>query len=191
MTKGESLGHIYDPYFNRTWDRFCSHQHTPNQLEPSGFDCGVRHGAILYFAHPVFRHYRSYGAVVYREFIVKAIRSLLGDALSVSANLPSTARLSLTIQPAENRHILHLLYAPTVSRGGVMQLSGGNTSGGRSVEVIEDLPPLHDVEVTLQLPAKSAKLVPQGEEVSLERSEGRVSVRLPKFSCHQMVEIKG
>jgi hypothetical protein len=191
VTKGESLGHIYDPYFNRTWDRFCSHQHTPNQLEPSGFDCGVRHGAILYFAHPVFRHYRSYGAVVYREFIVKAIRSLLGDALSVSANLPSTARLSLTIQPAENRHILHLLYAPTVSRGGVMQLSGGNTSGGRSVEVIEDLPPLHDVEVTLQLPAKSAKLVPQGEEVSLGRSEGRVSVRLPKFSCHQMVEIKG
>ena len=70
-----------------------------------------------------------------------------------------------------------------------MQLSGGNTSGGRSVEVIEDLPPLHDVEVTLQLPAKSAKLVPQGEEVSLERSEGRVSVRLPKFSCHQMIEI--
>ncbi len=188
-TKGQSLGQIFDPYFNRTWEHFCSHQHTPNHEQPSGFDCGVRHGNILYFAHPVFRHYRAYGAVAYREFIVNAIRAFLGDAPRVSTNLPSTARLSLTHQAAEKRHILHLLYAPTVSRGGVMQLSGGNTSGGRSVEVIEDLPSLHDVEVTLQLPVKSAKLVPQGGEVAIEKSGDRVTLRLPKFSCHQMIEL--
>jgi hypothetical protein len=188
-TKGQSLGQIFDPYFNRTWEHFCSHQHTPNQEQSSGFDCGVRHGNILYFAHPVFRHYRAYGAVAYREFIVNAIRAFLGDAPRVSTNLPSTARLSLTHQAAEKRHILHLLYAPTVSRGGVMQLSGGNASGGRSVEVIEDLPSLHDVEVTLQLPVKSAKLVPQGGEVAIEKSGDRVTLRLPKFSCHQMIEL--
>ena len=188
-TKGQSLGQIFDPYFNRNWEHFCSHQHTPNQEQPSGFDCGVRHGNILYFAHPVFRHYRAYGAVAYREFIVNAIHAFLGDAPRVSTNLPSTARLSLTHQAAEKRHILHLLYAPTVSRGGVMQLSGGNASGGRSVEVIEDLPSLHDVEVTLQLPVKSAKLVPQGGEVAIEKSGDRVTLRLPKFSCHQMIEL--
>jgi hypothetical protein len=149
----------------------------------------VRHGNILYFAHPVFRHYRAYGAVAYREFIVNAIRAFIGDASRVSTNLPSTARLSLTHQSAEKRHILHLLYAPTVSRGGVMQLSGGNASGGRSVEVIEDLPSLHDVEVTLQLPVKSAKLVPQGGDIAIEKSGDRVTLRLPKFSCHQMIEL--
>ncbi len=187
VTRGESLGQIFDPYFSRTWDHFCSHQHTPNQEQPSGFDCGVRHGSILYFAHPVFRHYRAYGAVAYREFIVKAIRAFLGEALRVGTNLPSTARISLTSQ--ENRHILHVLYAPTVSRGAVMQLSGGNTSGGKSVEVIEDLPLLHDVEVTLDLPVISAKIVPQGMEVPLERNGGRVTLRLPKFSCHAMIEL--
>lgn len=189
--KAESLGQIFDPYFNRTWEHFCSHQHTPNQDQPSGFDCGVRHGNILYFAHPVFRHYRAYGAVAYREFIVNAIRAFLGDALRTSTNLPSTARLSLTRQAAEKRHILHLLYAPTVSRGGVMQLSGGNASGGRSVEVIEDLPLLHDVEVTLQVSAKSAKLVPQGVELPIEKSGDRITLRLPQFSCHQMIELVG
>jgi hypothetical protein len=188
-TKGESLGQIFDPYFNRTWEHFCSHQHTPNQEQASGYDCGVRHGNILYFAHPVFRHYRAYGAVAYREFIVNAIRAFIGDASRVNTNLPSTARLSLTHQAAEKRHILHLLYAPTVSRGGVMQLSGGNASGGRSVEVIEDLPSLHDVEVTLQLPVKSAKLVPQGGDIAIEKSGDRVTLRLPKFSCHQMIEL--
>jgi hypothetical protein len=47
-TKGKTVGQIFDPYFNRTWEHFCSHQHAPNQEEPSGFDCGVRHGSILY-----------------------------------------------------------------------------------------------------------------------------------------------
>jgi hypothetical protein len=189
VTKGQSLGQIFDPYFNRTWDRFCSHQHTPNQLEPSGFDCGVRHGSILYFAHPVFRHYRAYGAVVYREFIVKAIRALLGDTLTVSTNLPSSARLALTHQSAEERYVLHLLYAPTVTRGGAMQLSGGHLAGGTSVEVIEDLPALHDVEVALRHPFKSATLVPQGIAIPLETNNDRVTLRVPKFSCHQMIEL--
>jgi hypothetical protein len=151
----------------------------------------VRHGNILYFAHPVFRHYRAYGAVAYREFIVKAIRAFMGDTLTLSTNLPSTARITLTEQPEEKRHVLHLLYAPTVSRGGVMQLSGGNLSGGKSVEVIEDLPPLHDVEVKLRLPVKSAKLVPQGGEVALTQSGEGVTLRVPKFSCHQMIELRG
>ena len=190
VTKGQSLGQIFDPYFNRTWEHFCSHQHTPNQDQPSGFDCGVRHGAILYLAHPVFRHYRAYGAVAYREFIAKILRAFFGEALSASTNLPSTARLSLTEQPAEKRRMLHLLYAPTVSRGGMIQLSGGNSSGGKAVEVIEDLPSLHDVEVTLRLPVKSARLVPQGEVIKLEKSGDRVTLRLPAFSCHQIIELR-
>ncbi|MFZ4598363.1 MAG: alpha-amylase family protein [Terrimicrobiaceae bacterium] len=188
-TSGSSLGQIFDPYFNRTWEHFCSHQHTPNREEPSGFDGGVQHGPVLYFSHPVFRHYRAYGAVAYREFIVRAIRRFLGDRVTLTTNLPSTARVSLTFQPSENRHILHVLYAPTVSRGGVMQLSGGNASGGKAVEVIEDLPPLRDVEVSLRLPVASARLVPQGGEVSLEKDRDVVRVRIPEFSCHQMIEI--
>jgi hypothetical protein len=188
-TTGESLGQIFDPYFNRTWDHFCSHQHTPNHEEPSGFDCGVGHGNILYFAHPVFRHYRAYGAVACREFVVRAIRAFLGDLVSVSANLPSTARMALTAQPAENRHVLHLLYAPTVSRGGVMNLSGGNTSGGQSVEVIEDLPALHDIEIGLPARFRRARLVPQGTELPVEPAGDRSILRVPAFSCHQMIEL--
>ncbi|MFM8716871.1 MAG: alpha-amylase family protein [Spartobacteria bacterium] len=190
VTRGVSLGQIFDPYFNRTWVHFCSHQHTPNQEVPSGFDCGVQHRNTLYFAHSVFRHYRAYGAVAYRAFIVNAIRAFLGEGLTITTNLPSTARLSLTHQAAERRYVLHLLYAPTVSRGGAIQLSGGNSSGGASVEIIEELPPLHDIEVTLRLPAsvQQARLVPQGGVVAFERSGGCVTLRLPKFSCHQMIE---
>jgi len=182
---GESLGQIYDPYFNRTWEHFCSHQHAPNRPEPSGYDCGVRHGNILYFAHPVFRHYRSYGAVAQREFIVRAIRAFLGDALTLATNLPSTARVTLTVQPEENRHVLHLLYAPTVNRGGEIKLLGG-----KGIEVIEDLPPLHEVEVSLRLPhpVESARLVPQGTALSPETRGGCTLLHVPRLACHQMIE---
>ena len=190
-TTGVSLGQIFDPYFNRTWDHFSSHQHTPAKPEASGFDCGVRHGSILYFAHPVFRNYRAYGAVAHRDFIVAALRALLGDKLTLSTNLPSTARVSLTEDPALNRLVLHVLYAPTISRGGVIQLSGGTVSGGKSVEVIEDLPSLQGVEVTLNLShaVKSVRLVPQGGEVPVRKTGNGITLSLPDFSCHQMIEL--
>jgi hypothetical protein len=36
---------------------------------------------------------------------------------------------------------------------------------------------------------KSAKLVPQGGDVTFDKSGDRVSLRLPEFSCHQMIEL--
>lgn len=186
---GRSLGKVFDPYFNRTWEHFCSHQHAPYRTEASGFDCGVMHGGFLYFAHPVFRNYRTYGAVAHREFIVRAIRAFVGEG-TVATNLPSTARVTLTRQESEGRWVLHLLYAPTVARGGVIQLSGGNASGGRGVEVIEDLPPLVDTEVSLSLPVKEAREVPTGSLLAVEHRDGRAFVRIPRFSCHRMIELR-
>ncbi|HWL51627.1 MAG TPA: alpha-amylase family protein [Chthoniobacteraceae bacterium] len=189
-TGGASLGQVFDPYFNRTWEHFCSHRHTPAREHPSGFDCGVRQGAILYFAHPVFRNYRAFGAVASREFVVRAVRSFLGDAVTLSTNLPSTARLSLTVQPSENRHVLHLLYGPTIRRGGSFQLPGSKAATGVDIEVIEDLPALHDVEVTLRTDATTARLVPQEREIPLTRRDGIATLRLDRFSCHQMIELR-
>ncbi len=59
VTDGDSLGEVYDPYFNRTWDHFCSHQHAPARPDPSGFACGSHKGNVLYLAHPVFSIYRT------------------------------------------------------------------------------------------------------------------------------------
>jgi len=185
-TRAESLGQIFDPYFNRTWEHFCSHQHAPNKPEPSGFDCGVRFGNILYFAHPVFRHYRTFGAIANREFIVRAIRSFLDGAVTLSTNLPSTARITLTTQPELKRHVLHVLYAPAIHRGGSIQ-----RLGGEGVEVIEELPSLQGIEITLHLPTKirAANIVPSGTQIPTETAGDRVILRVPTFCCHQMIEI--
>ncbi|MDD4540142.1 MAG: beta-galactosidase trimerization domain-containing protein [Lentisphaeria bacterium] len=188
VTEGTSLGDIYDPYFNRTdHGHFCSHQHTPNQPQESGYAAGVKHGNILYLAHPVFSIYRGWGNVPLAEYARNAVRLLLGES-QLETNLPSTARVSLMEQPAEKRAVLHLLYANTVNRGGPLNVNGVTSRG--AIEVIEELLPLHDVKVTIK-PRKSVKkltLEPQGTGVLFSVAEdGRISFKLDQFTCHQMV----
>ena len=113
-----SLGEIYDPWFNRGFRHFCSHQHAPYRTEPSGFDAGVMTDNVLYFAHPVFSIYRGFGMVYLQEFVVNALRRFLGAELQVETSLPTTGRVTFFDQPEEKRAVLHLLYANTVNRGG-------------------------------------------------------------------------
>ncbi len=180
VTRGESLGDIYDTYFNRTFKHFCSHQHTPNKPTPSGFACGVLKGQILYLAHPVFSIYRNYGQVALKDYVVACLRRLLGDDMTLKTSLPSTARVSLMRQPDENRYILHLLYANTIRRGG---------PGGRDLEVVEHLQPLLNTQVKLKLPqdVMDVTLEPQGEQATAAVDGGKVKLKIDRFSCHQMV----
>ena len=190
-TDGESLGKVVDPYFNRDFRHFCSHQHTPPDLAAAEFDCGVAKGNLMYLAHPVFTLYRCYGAVAYKDYCAKAIKRLLDGGVSLESNLPSTARATLTEQAAQKRYVLHLLYASTVARGGALPLSGGNVASKDKIEIIEDLVPLHDVEVTLSTPkpVRRATLEPQGKELPLGRRGGKVVLKIDKFECHQMVAL--
>jgi hypothetical protein len=193
VTDGASLGEIYDPYFNRRWDHFCSHQHTPNRPEASGFCCGVRKGNIAYLAHPIFSIYRSYGQVALRQYFEKTLASLLVEDKSVSiSGLPSTGRVSLMHQAEAQRYVLHLLYANTINRGGVVDLHGGNVSSSQqSYEVIEDILPLYDLsgELKLDRAVRSVQLQPAGEALEFEQANGVIQFRVPSLLCHQMVSL--
>ncbi|MCK5156735.1 MAG: hypothetical protein KAQ69_09910 [Spirochaetales bacterium] len=46
----------------------------------------------------------------------------------VKTNMPSQGRISLMNQQQENRHILHLLFANKLYRGGNVELADGTTS---------------------------------------------------------------
>lgn len=194
MTDGESLGEVYEPYFNREWDHFCSHQHTPPKPEPSEFSTGSKKGNILYMAHPVFSIYRGTGQVALRQLIGKHLDLLLEGGRSVSVeNFPSTARVVLTHQETENRYILHLLNGCTINRGGAVTLHGG-TLGGKlnGYEVIEDVRPLHNLGVTVRLP-KSVKRVisvPEGRDIEAGISPETVTFRLDSMDHHAMFALE-
>ncbi|MGE9290597.1 MAG: hypothetical protein ACQKBT_06390 [Puniceicoccales bacterium] len=190
---GESLGDIYDPYFNRTWDHFCSHQHAPAKTEASGYASGSMKGNIAYLAHPVFSIYAGFGQVALRQYIGKAIRYLLGEDESLQLeNFPSTARVTLTDQAKEKRRILHLLHAHTINRGGEVELSGGNISASqKSYEVIEELLPLYNITVQLRCDQKveNVRLAPEGSPVDFEYIDGLLQFKVQEMKHHRMVAI--
>lgn len=185
--KGKSIGEIYDPYFNRNIQHFCSHQHAPNKPKASGYDAGTINGNILYVAHPVFTNYYAYGAVVYKDYLVKLIKAFAG-ASSVETSMPSTARLSLMQQKKDSRYILHLLYANTISRGAQTE-PGDKIRGTKTLEVIEELMPLTVKNIAVKLPEKVTKVVsePDGKELKFRYNRNLLEIEDQNFECHKMI----
>jgi hypothetical protein len=186
-TGWETLATRRDPYFNRRWDHFCSHQHTPDALD-SEFPAVVSNGQIVYLAHDIFTAYRQLGQMLYRDLIADALKELL-PAPRVTASLPSSARVSLMEQTAENRAILHLLFAIPIKRGAD---KNDRASGTWGLEVIEDLFPLYEIPCTVRLdkPVAAVRLVPSGEDLPFTQEDaGTVTFTVPRLLCHQMVEL--
>ena len=184
-TTGSVLVERRVPYFNRTWERHCSHQHTPDSPAPAGPAVVLGHG-IAYFAHDIFSQYRKIGQPLYRDFVRAALVQLFPEGLPVETNLPSVARFNLLAQPAEKRHVAHLLYAPITLRA-ILPIWGHP----KPCEVIEELIPLRDSRVTLRLPqpVTAATLEPQGTPLAFTQEGDRVTFTVPEFTGHQMVAL--
>ena len=182
----ETLATRRDPYFNRAWDHFCSHQHTPDEKD-SAFPAIVSNRQIVYFAHSIFTQYRQLGQMLYRDLVKDALQILL-PAPIVEADLPSTARVSLMEQADKNRAILHLLFAVPVKRGADRSVWA---TGEWGPEVIDELFPLFNVscKVRLKQPVKSVKLVPSDQDLEFQIEGDEVSFVVPELLCHQMVEL--
>jgi hypothetical protein len=73
-----------------------------------------------------------------------------------------------------------------------MNFSGGNLSVGSTIEVIEELSSLNNVEVSLKLPdaVSAARLEPQGVNLPLEREGDVCCIVVPELNCHQMIVFK-
>jgi hypothetical protein len=173
---GEVLATARAPYFNRSWNHFCSHRNTPPVPDGSSdMPAAIRKGKVIHFSHRVFSAYREMGQVYLRRTVMNALDLLLPDR-RVRAALPSGGRVSLMRQPRENRHILHLLYAVPMHRG-------------EAVDVIEDIVPIFDVACSVALDRKPGEvyLAPGREPLSFEWREGRVHFNVPEVRRHAMV----
>ena len=175
------------PFFNRNWEHFCSHQHTPDESEIE-FPALTSNGKIAYFAHPIFSSYRQYGQPLYRDLVLDAVTDLLGESSTRFEGLPSSGRAALTKQAEYSRYALHLLYATPVKRGADV---GGWGNANASVEIIEDIVPLHDVKCFLHIPetVKSVRMAPDGAELKYSQDGENLTFTVPKMECHQMIAL--
>jgi hypothetical protein len=173
---GEELGKREDPYFNRELFAFCSHQHTPSSLKYGGPGM-VKSKSGIYFAWNVFQDYATSGSLFLKESVLHALDILLGRR-KLETNLPAQGVVTLMRQESKRRYVNHLLYASPVKRG-------------EKTEIIEDILPVYNVEVSVEIleHVKNVYLAPQMQNLEFIQVDQRLCYTVPVLECHQMVVI--
>jgi hypothetical protein len=172
----EVLAGLVHPYFDRNWNHFMSHAQTPPDAE--GPYAGIlKHGSIVYFAHPIFRAYKQFGNYVMKRAVSNAIDLLLGERL-VSAGLPSTAQVTVTRQSKENRTIIHILHYPRERRA--------------AIDIIEDVIPLYGIPFDVKAPVKPKRIytAPDQKPIDFTWEAGRARFTLGEVRGHGMIAIE-
>lgn len=137
--------------------------------------CGaIRKNSVIYLTHPIFRMYYEYGAQIHRDYFINAL-NLLYKSPVAKVIMPSVGRIHFIEQIKEKRYVLHLLYASPIQRGKAL--------------VIEDMPPIYNVEATLKVDKdiKKVYLAPQMKEIPFTRLNNVLSMVIPEVKCHQIV----
>ncbi|MBN1937252.1 MAG: hypothetical protein JW934_21510 [Anaerolineae bacterium] len=170
----EILAAIREPYFSRTYGKYCSHLNTPYKPDDAAHPGVLRRGNVVFVPHPLGRMYFNLGARVHRDLFVNALSLIYADPM-IKTQMPSAGRISLLHQPEQNRYVAHLLYGPPMKRGRCL--------------VIEDLVPLYNIPVELDVPhtIQKAYLVPGESEIAYHRIDDKIQVVVPKIQCHQAI----
>ncbi|BCH61425.1 hypothetical protein RvVAR0630_40490 [Agrobacterium vitis] len=186
------LASIRPPYFNRAFNHFCSHQHTPDDPEADaiGVACAV-HGKVGTIAYPVFALYRAMGQPLYK-YLVDALIERLMPGRMLETTLPSAGRATLTVQAHENRSIVHLLCGIPQIRGQSVRINWQPTA--RPMEMIEDIPSIGPLSFTVRLPGTPSSVYDaiSGETFAWKKqADGAITVDLPGLSIHRAIVIDG
>ena len=114
IEKVEIFADIFEPYFNRTFEHYCSHQNTPFKETKSEHPAITKFGNCIHVAHELDTMYFDYGSRVHRDVFVNALNLVYKNPF-LRVNMPSAARINLLHQKDNNRYVLHLLYSSPVA----------------------------------------------------------------------------
>jgi hypothetical protein len=171
---GKVLANKLSPYFTRRGLRFCSHRHTPYDLDKKS--AAITEGADgIYLASDLFTQYAKDGSLTARQLIAPLLDRLLGER-TVITSLPTSGKVALYHK--DGKTICHLWYANTIKRG-------------NGVEIVEDIVTLSKVSVSIKCEnaPKEVLLQPTGEKVAFVYDNGRVSFEIKDFNCYQIIEL--
>ena len=163
---------VVEPYFERTWEHFSSHHQTP-PAEETNYFAVVQGPNTGFIAYPVFTAYARHGNASYRGLLRQVLERLLPTPL-LRLSAPLATEATLTHQDA--RTIAHLLFYPLSQRV-------------RQYELIEDIIPLHNVELAVRLaaPPQSVYLAPERRTLPFRYEEGYAQVTVPEIHGHAIV----
>ena len=173
----EVLARSGAPYFNRTWRHFNSHQYTPMDAA-TDTPVIVQNGRALYIARPLFREYAELARRVHKQVLANCLARLLPRPRVGANNLPSTAIVTVRRRQADLLvHVLHYVHQRR----------------GQSLDVIEDVLPLHDVTLSVRAARRpeAVLLLPDAQPIEWEWEDGYVRLTLPRVDGYAVVRLVG
>lgn len=175
LTDGEVLAELIPPYFNRTVGRFCGHLNTPHNKEAKPMPAIVQKGNVLYMAHSMPMQYMEFGSLYHKRYFMLALGRIFGGGAFKVSGLGSQGRCTMIKQEDKNRYCFNMVYAIPVKRG--------------CAEIIEDIMPVYNIEIVLNVKEKITKAYNgvTGEELKLEKKDGKQMVVVPKLKCHASI----
>lgn len=171
----EKLASVVEPYFERSWGKFCSHRQTPpDRLSP--YAAAVQYKNVGYIPLPVFDGYANHGNLTCRWLVEKLLDRLLPEPL-IRVKAPAMAEVSVTRQG--RRTVVHLLHYCPQRRT-------------PTLDIVEDVVPLLNVEISLKIlgNARRVYLAPEGKALDFAHAGGRTRVIVPRIDGHAMVVLE-
>jgi len=177
MEGAEVLAMLGSSYFNRSYDRFCSHRHTPYD-RLTEYPAVVCNGNASYIAHPVFTDYIKNGPRIYRDIVKQLLKKLVPKPF-IASDLPSSAEVTIRRQDKEKRSIVHLIHYIAERKA-------------RKLDIVDTKLPLYNCTLTIQSPKKPSQvcLAPAGEQLDFIWQDGAVTVKIPKIDGHAMIVLQ-
>jgi hypothetical protein len=182
VTGAQSLGEVWQPYFNRAPEHFSSHNQTPVD-KPTGHPLAVvsADNKLAYLYAAAFRGYREDAFYLYKEIVARLLDRILPEPLvRPGANVHPAMEISLLRQSAENRLVAHLITFQPQRRTATN-------------EFLEAAVPVQNVEFAVRTGAAPSRvfLAPSGEEIAFQQNGAYCQVTVPSVTTHQAVVFEG
>jgi Hypothetical glycosyl hydrolase 6/Beta-galactosidase trimerisation domain len=172
VARAEKLASVVEPYFERSWQHFCSHRQTPPD-RVSRYAGAVQFKNVGYIPFMVFDGYANHGNLACRWLVEKLIDRLLPEPV-IRVKAPAMTEASVLRQG--KRTIVHVLHYSPQRRT-------------PTLDIVEDIVPLMDVEISLKMGRRPGRvyLAPEQKALEFDYSAGRARVVVPRIDGHAMV----
>ena len=167
------LCRVVEPYFERSYEHFCSHAQTPlDALSP--WAALVQNGRCLTWSVPVFTEYGKHGSVPVRAMLKNALSRLLPKPL-LKDDGPS--HLETTVVSKGKRTVVHLISYCPVRRA-------------EGLDLVEEATPVLDMAMHVKLekaPKRALVVTPEETEVPFTYEDGYARVVVTVRDGHAML----
>lgn len=164
------------PWFENTYDGFHGHFYTPPADRVGDEVAAATSARRAQVAFAAFTGFHRSGSSALTELVGTLVETIQPDRLVRRGDVPAAVKLDLAAAPEGGpyRRLLHVRTGRATPRGAMdVVIDPGHLAAG------------HDVSVAGEF--TSARLLPDGAEVTVRSADGRTTVTLPEVVGHAVV----